>query len=59
MGDEEGHIVAKEIYSELFKGNSEFLDPSAIPYALDTAIKKLQERDSDPSTWAEYIHLGV
>jgi hypothetical protein len=47
------------VYADLFGGNSEFLDPDDIPYALDAAISVLREKGLHPSRWAPYIHLGM
>jgi hypothetical protein len=61
MGDLDGPIIAESIYSSLFSQNreSEFLDASDVPYALDEAVQKLRASGLDPSFWATYIHIGV
>jgi hypothetical protein len=59
MGDVDGPVVARTVYQELFGGEGEFLDPDAIPYALDAAVRRLREEGRHPSRWAPYIHLGV
>jgi CHAT domain-containing protein len=58
MGDVDGPQIAKTLYEEMFKGDSEYLDPAVIPYALDDAVEKLREIDPNPSRWAPYIHIG-
>jgi CHAT domain-containing protein len=58
MGDVDGPQIAKKLYEEMFKGDSEYLDPAVIPYALDDAVEKLREIDPNPSRWAPYIHIG-
>ncbi|EIN12576.1 hypothetical protein PUNSTDRAFT_130833 [Punctularia strigosozonata HHB-11173 SS5] len=58
MGDVDGPLVARTVYEELFRGDSEFLDPHIVPYALDAAVQKLREIDPTPSRWAPYIHIG-
>jgi CHAT domain-containing protein len=58
MGDVDGPEIAKTVYEEIFKGDSEYLDPEVIPYALDAAVQKLREKDPNPSRWAPYIHIG-
>jgi CHAT domain-containing protein len=58
MGDVDGPEIAKTVYEEMFKGDSEYLDPEVIPYALDAAVQKLREMDPNPSRWAPYIHIG-
>ena len=59
MGDFDGPVVAKTIYEELFHPGAEMLDPEAIPYALDTAMRKLRASGLAASRWAPYVHLGV
>ena len=57
MNDEDGPVIAKVVYRELMKG--EFLDPDAIPYALDMAVCKLRSMGAAPHRWAPYIHMGA
>ena len=59
MGDIDGPEVAKKVYEEIFSGDSEFIDPDIIPYALDNAVGELRKRKLHPSRWAPYIHLGI
>jgi hypothetical protein len=61
MGDLDGPVIAGNIYSALFQkdSGSEFLDPDAVPYALDEAVQTLRKSRIDPSFWATYIHIGV
>ena len=59
MGDLDGPIVAKTIYEELFHTGVETLDPETIPYALDSAVRKLRASGLAASRWAPYVHLGV
>ncbi|EIN12559.1 hypothetical protein PUNSTDRAFT_49852 [Punctularia strigosozonata HHB-11173 SS5] len=58
MGDVDGPLVARTVYEELFHGDSDYLDPQVVPYALDTAMQKLRAIDPTPSRWAPYIHIG-
>jgi CHAT domain-containing protein len=58
MGDVDGPQIAKTLYEEMFRGNSEYIDPEVIPYALDAAVQKLRETDPNPSRWAPYVHIG-
>ncbi|EIN12573.1 hypothetical protein PUNSTDRAFT_141242 [Punctularia strigosozonata HHB-11173 SS5] len=58
MGDMDGPLVARTVYEELFRGDSEHLDPRIVPYALDAAVQKLRDIDPNPSRWAPYIHIG-
>jgi hypothetical protein len=61
MGDSEGPQIAEGIYSALFKEDkaTEYLDPDAVPHALDDAVQKLRQTGLDPSFWATYVHIGV
>jgi CHAT domain-containing protein len=59
MEDVDGPIVARSVYKDLFQGDSDFLNPDDIPYALDAAVQKLKQAHPDPSRWAPYVHLGV
>ena len=59
MDDFDGPIVAKTIYEELFHPGAETLDPKTIPYALDSAVRKLRASGLVASRWAPYVHLGV
>jgi hypothetical protein len=59
MEDVDGPMIAKYIYEELFKGESDYLDPNIVPYALDEAVRKLREIEPSPSRWAPYIHIGM
>jgi hypothetical protein len=60
MRDLEGPDVADSIYSALFKDDgSEYLDPDAVPYALDQAVSKMRAAGLDLSFWATYVHIGI
>ena len=59
MDDSHGPVVAKFIYEELFRDRVEVLDPDAIPYALDLAVRSLRAKGLAASRWAPYVHLGV
>lgn len=59
MSDVDGPVVARRVYAQLFAGDSEFLDPDAIPYALDAAVGQLRAKGLHPSRWAPYVHLGM
>lgn len=59
MGDIDGPIVARRVYEELFRNNSEHLDPDVIPYALDDAVSELRQQGLHVSRWAPYVHIGV
>ncbi|EIN11238.1 hypothetical protein PUNSTDRAFT_63276 [Punctularia strigosozonata HHB-11173 SS5] len=59
MEDVDGPMVAGLVYGELFRDDSEMLDPDDVPYALDAAVQKLREAHPEPSRWAVYVHLGM
>jgi hypothetical protein len=59
MGDEDGPRIAKSLYQDVFKSDSEYIDPDDIAYALDGAVRRLRQEVRDPMRWAPYIHLGI
>jgi hypothetical protein len=59
MHDQDGPEIARSIYSELFDGKSTLLSMDDVPYALDTAVRKLRERGLPLSRWAPYVHFGL
>jgi hypothetical protein len=59
MKDADGPLVVPAIYEQLFRGNSEFLDPVDVPYALDDAVQKLRQKGVHPARWAPFIHIGL
>jgi len=59
MNDNDGPLVARTIYEELFKNPTASLKPEIVPYALDLAVQKLQQNGVHPSRWATYIHVGI
>jgi len=59
MNDIDGPLVAKTIYTQLFAGEPEYLDPDTVPYALDDAVQMLRKSGLPPSRWAPYVHFGV
>jgi hypothetical protein len=59
MDDVDGPLVAKMVYEELFRGESEFFDVEVIPYALDAAVARLRQSGLHMSRWAPYVHIGI
>lgn len=59
MDDIDGPLVAGIVYSRLFGGTAKFIDPDAIPYALDEAVSALRDMGLPPSRWACYVHVGA
>jgi hypothetical protein len=59
MEDVDGPIIAKLVYEDVLKGDSAYLDPDDVAYALDAAVRHLRREVKDPRRWAPYIHLGI
>jgi hypothetical protein len=59
MEDVDGPSIAKSVYEDVFKGNSEYINPDDIAYALDAAVRRLRHEEEDPRRWATYVHLGI
>ncbi|EIN11172.1 hypothetical protein PUNSTDRAFT_62627, partial [Punctularia strigosozonata HHB-11173 SS5] len=59
MEDADGPMVAEMVYKELFRGDSEILDPDNVPHALDAAVRHLRSVQPEPSRWAPYVHFGM
>lgn len=59
MNDVDGSVVAKKLYETIIKNDCEYLDPTAIPYALDDAVQELREKGLHSSRWGPYIHFGM
>jgi hypothetical protein len=59
MQDVDGPRIAKSLYEDVFKSDSEYINPDDIAYALDAAVRRLRHEVKDPMRWAPYIHLGI
>jgi hypothetical protein len=59
MQDVDGPRIAKSLYEDVFNGDSDYINPDDIAYALDTAVVRLRREVKDPMRWAPYIHLGI
>jgi hypothetical protein len=57
MDDIDGPFMAKRIYGRIFRDG--FLDLSAVPYAVDEAVRQLRESGAPASRWATYVHFGL
>jgi hypothetical protein len=57
MGDADGPVIARDVYSELLK--NDVLSLADVPYALDLAVRKLRDAGAPPERWATFIHLGA
>jgi hypothetical protein len=47
------------LYEDVFKGDSEYINPDDIAYALDAVVRRLRLEVKNPIRWAPYIHLGI
>jgi hypothetical protein len=56
MNDGDGPAIATTVYQELYRGD--LLNLDAIPFALDSAVRKMRECGLPPSRWASYVHMG-
>jgi hypothetical protein len=59
MEDVDGPTIAKSLYEDVVKDDSEYINPDDIAYALDAAVRRLQHEVRNPMRWAPYIHLGI
>jgi hypothetical protein len=59
MEDVDGPRIAKSLYEDVFKSDSECINSDDIAYALDAAVRHLRHEVKDPMRWAPYIHLGI
>ncbi|PSR79875.1 hypothetical protein PHLCEN_2v6863 [Hermanssonia centrifuga] len=59
MTDEDGPHVAKHVYTQLLAPKNGYLDPEAVPYALDEAVRALREKGLPPERWSLFIHFGI
>jgi hypothetical protein len=57
MNDLDGPFVAQRVYKAIFREGK--LDLSAVPYAVDAAVRELRESGVHPSRWATYVHIGA
>jgi hypothetical protein len=57
MDDIDGPFMAERIYKRIFREGR--LDMSAVPYAVDDAVRKLRASGVPAIRWATYVHLGV
>jgi hypothetical protein len=52
-------MISGTVYKELFRNDSEVLDPDDVQYALDAAEQKLCSLHPAPARWAPYIRLEM
>jgi hypothetical protein len=57
MDDIDGPFMAERIYSRIFRDG--VLDMTAVPYAVDGAVRELRESGVPASRWTTYVHFGV
>ncbi|KDQ61273.1 hypothetical protein JAAARDRAFT_710165 [Jaapia argillacea MUCL 33604] len=58
IADQDGPIIAKEMYEKLFEG-SRRPDPTQAAIALHNAIWKLRRSGVPSSRWVPFIHIGI
>jgi hypothetical protein len=58
MSDIDGPFMAERVYSSILTENKQ-LDLTAVPYALDDAVRQLRECGVHASRWATYVHIGI
>jgi hypothetical protein len=59
MEDVDGPWIVQSWYEDVFKGDSEYINPDDIAYALDVVVSRLRLEVKNPIRWAPYIHLGI
>jgi hypothetical protein len=59
MEDVDGPRIAGSVYEGIFAGESEYVNPDDVAYALDASVRELRKTYPDPSRWAPYIHMGI
>jgi hypothetical protein len=57
MYDYDGPRVAQWFYEALLE--KEVIELDDIPYALDSAVRKLRDEGALPQRWATFIHMGA
>jgi hypothetical protein len=57
MNDLDGPFIAQRVYRTIFRDGK--LNLSAVPHALDAAVRDLRETGAHPSRWATYVHIGA
>jgi hypothetical protein len=57
MNDLDGPFIAQRVYRSIFQDGK--LNLSAVPHALDAAVRDLRETGAHPSRWATYVHIGA
>jgi hypothetical protein len=57
MGDQDGPMVARELYKTLFAHDE--LTADDIAYALDAAVQVLRAQKVPPARWATFVHHGA
>lgn len=57
MQDVDGPFIAQRVYGRICKDGE--IDYSAVPFALDEAVRELRESGVPASQWATFIHMGA
>ena len=60
MDDQDGPVIAKHFYQELFNESKDsILHPGQAANALHKTVKQLRAQGVSPARWATFIHFGV
>ena len=57
MHDNDGPMMAQWFYEALL--NKGMIELDDIPYALDTAVRKLRDTGAPAARWATYMYMGA
>lgn len=56
--DRDGPLMARAFYEALMNDTEDVISSDDIPYALDSAVKKLRSK-APAYRWASFIHMGA
>ena len=59
MSDEDGPVIAREFYKDLFKLGGAAYDARNAAYALHHAVWHMRKSGVPASRWAPFVHYGV
>lgn len=59
MQDDDGPLIARKFYTELFRNGKDSVGADSVAYALHAAVGELRRMKMPPSRWAPYIHIGI
>ncbi|KAI0073592.1 hypothetical protein K474DRAFT_1627365 [Panus rudis PR-1116 ss-1] len=60
MGDLDGPVIAREVYSRLFDGSGNIAPDFCLATAVDAAVRELRRTSPlEWERWATFIHVGI